>query len=112
MDMDTAVRWAESVWGRRVTAVQPLTGGWTSTVVRLDGVDGERAVLRLMTKEPRRAYARGLLSREATIQRSLAGSPIPVARSLGVDLGGERAGAPAHLMSWLPGRLCLDSASD
>ncbi|XVU21092.1 phosphotransferase family protein [Actinoplanes sp. CA-054009] len=108
MSVEAGVRWAESVWGRRVTGVRPLSGGWTSTVVRLDGDDGERAVLRLMTKEPWRRHAAGLLGREAAILNRLAGAAIPVARSLGLDVTGAGAGAPAHLMSWLPGRLRLE----
>ncbi|MBM2615772.1 aminoglycoside phosphotransferase family protein [Actinoplanes sp. LDG1-06] len=103
--------WVEPVW-RRVASAQPLHGGWTSTMLRLTADDGGQAVLRLMTKEPWRRHAPGLLAREAAVQRQLAGSGIPAPRSIAVDLSGERAGAPAHLMSWLPGRLCLDSASD
>ncbi|XVV17021.1 phosphotransferase family protein [Actinoplanes sp. CA-131856] len=109
MSVNAGVRWAESVWGRRVTAVHPLRGGWTSTVVRLDGDDGERAVLRLLTKDPWRRHADGLLGREASILTSLAASSIPVARSLALDVTGAGAGSPAHLMSWLPGRLRLDT---
>ncbi|MFF5081794.1 phosphotransferase family protein [Actinoplanes sp. NPDC000266] len=109
MSVDAGVRWAESVWGRRVTGVRPLTGGWTSTVLRLDGDDGERAVLRLLTKDPWRRHADGLLNREAAVQKTLAGSSIPVARSLALDVTGAGAGSPAHLMSWLPGRLRLDT---
>jgi aminoglycoside phosphotransferase (APT) family kinase protein len=73
---------------------------------------GEQAVLRLLTRQPWRRHAAGLLAREASVQQQLAGSAIPAPRSIAVDLSGEEAGAPAHLMSWLPGRLCLDSASD
>ncbi|SNY66392.1 phosphotransferase family protein [Paractinoplanes atraurantiacus] len=112
MSVDAGVRWAESVWGRRVTGVRPLTGGWTSTVVRLDAEDGERSVLRLMTKEPWRQHAPGLLGREAAILDRLAPTAIPVARSLGLDVIGAEAGVPAHLMSWLPGRLRLEAGGD
>ncbi|BEL05637.1 hypothetical protein Q0Z83_038280 [Actinoplanes sichuanensis] len=106
------VGWAESAWQRRIVDVRPLTGGWTSTMSTLTGDDGDRAVLRLMTKEPWRRHAAGLLAREATVQQQLDGSPIPAPRSIALDLSGTAAGAPAHLMSWLPGRLRLDSATD
>lgn len=104
--------WAESQWRRRIIDVQRLRGGWTSTMLRLTGDDGAQAVLRLMTKDPWRRHAAGLLSREAAVQQQLVRSVIPAPRSIAVDLHGDHAGAPAHLMSWVPGRLCLDSATD
>ncbi|GID80969.1 hypothetical protein Ade02nite_96100 [Paractinoplanes deccanensis] len=79
--------------------------------MRLESEDGERTVLRLMTKEPWRTYSEELLHREAATQRRLAATAIPAPRSLGADPAGDEAGAPAHLMSWLPGRLRLDSAA-
>ena len=106
------IDWAASVWLRRIIRVRPLTGGWTSTMLALTADNGEQAVLRLMTRQPWRRHAAGLLAREAAVQQHLAGTPIPAPRSLAVDLSGDAAGAPAHLMSRLPGRLCLDSAAD
>ncbi|GAA1650756.1 phosphotransferase family protein [Actinoplanes couchii] len=102
---EVEIGWAESAWHRRIVDVRPLTGGWTSTMLALTADDGERAVLRLMTKEPWRRHAAGLLTREATVQRQLHGSRIPVPRSIALD-------PPAHLMSWLPGNLRLDSAAE
>jgi aminoglycoside phosphotransferase (APT) family kinase protein len=102
------IRWAESVWQRRVVAARRLTGGWTSTILRLTASDGQQAVLRLMTKQPWRRHAPGLLARESSVHDQLAASAIPAPRSIGVDLSGAEAGVPAHLMSYLPGRLCLD----
>jgi aminoglycoside phosphotransferase (APT) family kinase protein len=110
--VDAGIRWAESVWERRVTGVRRLTGGFTSTMLGLTADTGEKAVLRLMAKEPWRTYAEGLLGREAAVQRQLAHTEIPAPRSIAVDLSGVEAGVPAHLMSWLPGRLCLDAAGD
>ncbi|WP_250036713.1 phosphotransferase family protein [Paractinoplanes maris] len=110
--MVTAVGWAESAWQRRIVQVRRLTGGWTSTMLGLTGEDGQRAVLRLMTRQPWRRHAAGLLAREATVHQQLDGSRIPAPSSIALDLSGDAAGAPAHLMSWLPGRLRLDSASD
>jgi aminoglycoside phosphotransferase (APT) family kinase protein len=108
----TGIRWAEAAWDRRVTRVRRLAGGWTSTMLGLTGENGQRAVLRLMTKEPWRRHAAELLAREAAVQQRLQRSAIPVPQSIALDLSGDNAGAPAHLMSWLPGRLCLDSATD
>ena len=111
--MDTAtgpqLRWAASRWQRPVTGVRRLTGGWTSTMLGLTAPGGERAVLRLMTREPWRRHAAGLLDREAAVQRLLAGSAVPAPRSIAL---GDAAGTPAHLMTWLPGTLRLDSAAD
>ena len=81
-------------------------------MLALTASDGERAVLRLMTKEPWRSHAAGLLGRESEIQRQLVGTNIPTPKSLAVDPDGARAGTPAHLMSWLPGSLELTRADD
>ncbi len=108
----TALEWAAEAWGRPVSVARPLTGGWTSTMQVLEDADGTRAVLRLMTKEPWRTHAEGLIGREATIQRQLARTPVPAPTSLATDPTGDAAGEPAHLMSWLPGALVLDRADD
>jgi aminoglycoside phosphotransferase (APT) family kinase protein len=80
-------------------------------MLRLTDADGDRVVLRLMTREPWRRHARELLAREAEVQSLLAGSAVPVPVSLATDLDG-RSGHPAHLMSWLPGRLELTRCDD
>lgn len=103
----TALSWAERAWGRVVAEVTPLRGGWTSTMLGLTSTDGGRAVLRLMTREPWRTHAAGLLGREAAIQGLLAATDVPAPRSIALDLGGEQAGEPAHLMSLLPGSVDL-----
>ena len=46
------------------------------------------------------------------MQNQLSASQIPAPQSIALDLSGAEAGAPAHLMSWLPGRLRLDSAAE
>jgi aminoglycoside phosphotransferase (APT) family kinase protein len=108
---ERAVAWAAEQWGREVRRVDRLHGGWTSTMLRLTDADGDRAVLRLMTREPWRRHARELLAREAVVQALLAGSAVPVPVSLAIDLDGS-SGDPAHLMSWLPGRLELTRCDD
>lgn len=81
-------------------------------MLRLTADDGERAVLRLMTKQPWRTHAAGLIGRESEIQRQLAATDIPVPVSIAVDPTGADAGAPAHLMSWLPGAVELTRSDD
>jgi len=110
-ELDIAVSWVESVW-QPVGAVQPLRGGVTSTMAVVTGVDGDDAVLRLMTDEPWRRHAEGLLAREAQVQGQLAATDVPAPRSIAVDPGGLEAGTPAHLMSWLPGELELHRCDD
>ncbi len=81
-------------------------------MLRLTAGDGERAVLRLMTKEPWRKHAVELLMREVETQRQLASTALPTPTTLAVDPAGVHAGTPAHLMSWLPGALQLTRDDD
>ena len=60
----------------------------------LEDADGTRAVLRLMTKEPWRTHAEGLIGREATIQRQLARTPVPAPTSLATDPTGAWRASP------------------
>lgn len=112
VDLERAAAWAGEVLGAPVSDVRGLSGGWTSTMLGLTVADGRRAVLRLMTKEPWRTHAPGLLARESHVQGQLAGSRVPAPQSLALDLTGSLAGVPAHLMSWLPGSLALGRADD
>lgn len=105
--MQAAVSWVEGAWGRTVEDFSPLRGGWTSTILGLRADDGERAVLRIMTREPWRTHAAGLLGRESEIQRQLAGTDVPAPMSIALDVSGEEAGQPAHLMSRLRGSVDL-----
>ena len=107
-----AVSWAETAWGRSVATVRPLSGGWTSDILRLTADTGDQAVLRLMTREPWRGHAPAMLARESSVQDQLDAGPVPAPRSIAVDLDGSRAGAPAHLMTWLPGRVELEGCSE
>lgn len=104
--------WAERAWGREVRRVDPLRGGWTSTMLRLTDADGQQAVLRLMTREPWRRHGPGLVAREATVQDLLAGTTVPAPRSVASDPDGTAAGDPAHLMTAMPGRLELTRCDD
>lgn len=108
----TATAWAEQAWGRPVRDAVPLVGGWTSTMLRLEAYDGQRAVVRLMTKEPWRSHAPQMLAREADVQQLVGPTPVPAPTSLATDLTGEAAGAPAHLMTCLPGAVELARSDD
>ena len=81
-------------------------------MLRLTGYDGTFAVLRLMTRQPWRRHAPGLLGREAAVQRELTTTGVPAPTSIAVDPDGRSAGLPAHLMSWLPGTVELGRADD
>jgi aminoglycoside phosphotransferase (APT) family kinase protein len=106
-DVAAALSWASEVVGP-ITAVREVTGGWTSTMLALTTVAGDRAILRLMTREPWRTHGAGLTARESQIQRMLTGGAVPVPRSLALDADGRHCGHPAHLMSLLPGETEVD----
>ncbi len=106
------VAWAESRLGHRVTRTTPLIGGWTSTMLRLDDESGRASVLRLMTNEPWRTHGAELTSRESHVQALLSDSPVPAPSSIALDVAGELAGHPAHLMSLLPGAVDEDRIDD
>lgn len=108
---DRAVAWAAERIGSDVVGVAELTGGWTSTMLRLTDGAGGQSVLRLMSKEPWRAHGEGLTTREHETQLMLAGTGVPAPRSLALDATGEQAGDPAHLMSLLPGTTDLRRSS-
>ena len=106
------VAWAQSALGRAVTDVAELSGGWTSTMLRLTDEVGEQTVLRLMTNEPWRTHGAELTTRERETQRMLARTDIPAPRSLALDAAGESAGEPAHLMTLVAGAVDLSRHDD
>ena len=106
------VRWAAERLGQDVVAVEQLSGGITSTMLALTTVDGERAVLRLMTNEPWRTHGAELTTREHQTQLLLADTPIPAPRSIALDADGAHAGEAAHLMSLVPGAVDVSRTSD
>ncbi len=107
----TGVAWAEQELGRAVLEVEPLSGGWTSTMLKLTDESGAQSVLRLMTNEPWRTHGAELTTREHETQLMLADTDVPAPRSIALDATGEHAGDPAHLMSMLPGTLDLGRGS-
>ena len=112
MEHEAAVAWAQAAWGRPVVNVSRLSGGWTSDMFRLTADTGEQAVLRLMSRDPWRRHAPAMLARESSVQTQLGRGPVPVPLSIAVDPDGSRAGVPAHLMTWLPGKVELERCDD
>lgn len=106
VDVDTTavLAWAAGVVGP-IATVTELTGGMTSTMLRLRRASTSDVVLRLMTREPWRTHGEGLTTRESQVQQMLASTPLPVPRSLALDPSGQFCGYSAHLMSMLPGRI-------
>ncbi len=104
IDVTRGLDWAAEVIGP-IEAVQELTGGQTSTMLGLTPETGDRVVLRLMTREPWRTHGAGLTARESKIQHLLTATSVPAPRSLALDEDGRHCGHPAHLMTFLPGRL-------
>jgi hypothetical protein len=63
-------------------------------MLALTSDDGSKLVLRLMTEEPWRRHAGGLLSRESLVQTQLADSDVPAPRSIAVDARVSRRAYP------------------
>ncbi|MCR6030964.1 phosphotransferase [Nocardioides sp. zg-579] len=101
------VAWAARCVGSPVVARRALSGGTTSTLLALTHVDGAATVLRVVDREPWAAHRVALTTREREVQLQLADTPVPAPRSLALD-----AGAGAHLMTLLPGRVDADRADD
>ncbi|MFY0406206.1 phosphotransferase family protein [Solicola sp. PLA-1-18] len=97
----------EEATGSPVASVDPLVGGWTSTMLAIACQDGTDVVLRQMTREPWRTHASALLARESWVQGVLATTSVPAPASLALDADGLRTGVPSHLMTRLPGALEL-----
>lgn len=101
IDHGRIVAWAQQWLGSPI-AVDELTGGLTSTMLRLTSDEGS-AVARLMTREPWRSHGAALTTREHLVQQMLANTPVPAPRTLALDAEGYVGGVPAHLMTLLPG---------
>ena len=103
-EVSAALGWAASVLGA-VVEVRELLGGSTSTMLAVTPAAGERAVLRLVTREPWRTHGAALTTREHEVQAMLAATAVPAPRTVALDAGGDACGHPAHLMALLPGAM-------
>jgi aminoglycoside phosphotransferase (APT) family kinase protein len=106
------LQWAAGHLGSEVTEAVALTGGWTSTMLALTTVRGDRAVLRLMTNEPWRTHGAELTTREHETQLFLAETDLPAPRSIAIDAHGFHSGEAAHLMTLVPGEVDLARVDD
>ncbi len=104
--MRSAVAWAAREVGP-VQVVRPLVGGLVSTTLLLASGRGD-LVLRVLDRDPGRAEAPERLPVEVAVLGALQGSGLPVPQPVAVDPTGRSAGAPALLMTRLPGVLRLD----
>ncbi len=104
-----AAQWVQRSARSPVVACATLTGGYSSRMLLLGLQDGRELVLRQLVREPWRTHAVGLLEREASVQRMLAGSavPVPVPEPVAVDADGTATGDPSLLMTRVPGRIDL-----
>ena len=101
-----ALDWAGAALGGTVTAVRALRGGEASAVHLLTvtgGAGTRRVVLRRYVRPELNLEEPEMAGREAQALRFAARLEVPTPELLAVDPRGDDAGAPAVLMSWLPG---------
>ncbi|HEX9352627.1 MAG TPA: aminoglycoside phosphotransferase family protein [Streptosporangiaceae bacterium] len=107
-----ALAWAAACLGGPVLSARALRGGMSSAVHLLttsDGADGagqrRQAVLRRYVRPELNAEEPDIAEREARALRVAGSVGVPTPLLLAVDPAGAEAGAPAVLMSRLPGRV-------
>jgi aminoglycoside phosphotransferase (APT) family kinase protein len=106
---DATRKWVERV-ARPVRSATRLRGGWSSEMrlLEVDGPDGpERLVLRFFTKPHFLRHAEAMLQREAATLDRLAGTGIPVARTIAIDACADECAFPSLLRTCLPGAIQL-----
>jgi aminoglycoside phosphotransferase (APT) family kinase protein len=83
-----------------VEALEPVLGGWETSLWRFLTPDGEPHALRVY---PGPEYARGARNEEAALRTcAAAGVPAPT-----VEAAGQWEGRPVLVLNWCPGRTCL-----
>jgi aminoglycoside phosphotransferase (APT) family kinase protein len=102
-----ALAWAAARLGGPVISARALRGGMSSAVhlvtVQRPGGERSQAVLRRYVRpDPEEP---GLAAREARALRLVEPAGVPIPSLLAVDPDGTEAGAPAVLMTRLPGRI-------
>ncbi len=101
--------WAEAVLGGTVTSVSALRGGMASAThlltLALPGGERTKVVLRRYARPEVNDEEPDFAEREARTLRFVEPLDLPTPRLIGVDPTGDEAGAPAVLMSHLPGRV-------
>ena len=105
---DAALRWVESELGARVEGVRACKGGSSSAIhlVRLSrGTSRLTVVLRRYVIAELNDEEPDIAEREARVLRLLNRCEITTPELLAVDTSGDRAGAPAIVMTRVPGRV-------
>jgi aminoglycoside phosphotransferase (APT) family kinase protein len=83
-----------------VEALEPVLGGWETSLWRFATSDGRLHALRVY---PGPQHARGTRNEEAALRACMvAGVPAPA-----VEVTGQWEGRPTLVLSWCPGRTCL-----
>ena len=106
-----ALAWAASFFGpgARVRSARPLAGGMVSAIhaLAIEDASGQvhRVALRRYVRPDLLVSEPYLAAREATALRFVARSSLPTPILLTTDLEAEFAGAPALLMTQLPGHI-------
>ena len=85
-----------------VESVERVLGGWETSLWRFATPDGERHALRVY---PGPEHALAARNEEAALRAcAAAGVPVPA-----VEATGQWEGRPLLVLSWCPGRTCLDA---
>jgi aminoglycoside phosphotransferase (APT) family kinase protein len=104
-----ALAWAGACLGGPVISVRALRGGTSSAVhlltVQDDGGQRRQAVLRRYVRPEHNEQEPDAAGREARALHAARRAGVPVPTLLAADPAGTGAGAPAVLMSRLPGRI-------
>jgi len=104
-----ALAWAAARLGGPVISARALRGGMSSAVYLLTVADGagrrRQAVLRRYVRPELNAEEPDIAEREARALQAAESAGVPTPGLLAVDPAGTQAGAPAVLMSRLPGRV-------
>jgi aminoglycoside phosphotransferase (APT) family kinase protein len=105
---DEALRWVAAAVGGRVCEVRPLDGGTSSAVHALAVEGSDDLVLRRFVRLDWLTVEPDLAEHEATALELADHAAVPTPRLVAVDPDGSDAGAPAVLMTRLPGRVEWD----
>jgi aminoglycoside phosphotransferase (APT) family kinase protein len=106
---EMALAWAGAALGGTVVSATALRGGMSSAVhlleVDLSGGATKKVVLRRYVRPEVTEEEPDIAEREARILRLTVGVRVPTPVFVDVDPDGSKAGVPALLMSYVPGRV-------
>lgn len=105
--IESGLSWVERVTVRSVVHHQSLAGATSSEIHRIGLNDGSVVVLRLFTNREWLAMEPDLAEHEAAALAAVAMLPLSCPELLAFDPTGAQAGAPALLMTEVPGSVVL-----